>query len=67
MILVQEVEHSVQISVGKPGKHMVLQCVQSRAWDWMATSSHANLVEVMMIPMIMVQNAAIGMPRMGVG
>ena len=66
---VQEVD-SVQIGVEKPGKHVVLQCIQSRAWDWVATSPHAVILYVEMtslVGMIMVQNGAIWRPRMGVG
>ena len=65
----QEVEHlDVQISAEKASKHVVLH--HMAPWDWMATSSHAvtPYVEmIMMEPMIMIQNGAICMPRMGVG
>ena len=39
------------------------------SWDWMATSLHAvlALVGIMIGSMIMVQNAAVGMPRLGIG
>lgn len=63
-VQVQEVD-SVRISVEKASEHVVLP------GDYVATSSQAVILcvgmTVMMQPTIMVQNAAIWMPRMGVG
>ena len=66
---IQEMEHSVQISVGNvASKHVVLH--HQAPWDWMATSSHAVISWIGMAffdELIMVQNGAIWRPRMGVG
>ena len=63
----QEVEHSVQSSVEKASKHVVLQ-----SWDWVATSpQHAAVIPFVGMAsfggMITVLNGAICMPRIGVG
>ena len=65
MVQVQEVE-SIQISVEKTSKYVVLQCVQPGAWN-MATPLQAVILwNGVMESMVMVQNGAIGMRRTGV-
>ena len=52
----------------KTSNPVVLHCMAP--WDWMATLPYAVIRfvgVVIMEPMIMVQNDAIWMPRMGVG
>ena len=72
-VMVQEVEHTydqevdlIRIGVEKSSKYVVLQ------WNNVATSSHGHAVisyvgMTSFDGMIMVQNGAIGMSRMGVG
>ena len=67
----QEMEHLIQISVGKASKHEAI--VKSVTWNGIptvATSWHAVIPCVGMtsfVGMIMVQNGVIWRPRMGVG
>ena len=65
-VQVQEVE-SIQISVEKASKYVVLQCVQPGVWNMATPLQAVTPWNGVMESLVMVQHGAIGMRRTGVG